>query len=66
MKTLSHVVIIHQNCSVKDAETRIGQYKGKQIMPDQFKNAALPDHHQLDEALEPFGRIVIPVFVNIF
>ena len=65
MKPLPHSVIVNQNSSVENTEKSVTQNKGKQIVPDQLEDAALPDGHQFDEALEPFGRVMVTIGVNI-
>lgn len=58
-------LVVHQNGSVENAEKGVAQHEGQKIVPDQLEHAALPDHHQVDEAPATLARISITIGVNV-
>ena len=65
MESFSHRRIRIENCSVQNTEESVAEDEGQEVVPDELEDGALPHGHELDEALEPLRRVMVPVGVDV-
>ena len=65
MEPFSHGRIRIEDRSIQNTEEAVAEDEGQEVVPDELEDAALPNGHQLDEALKPLRRVVVPVGVNV-